>query len=284
MKNHLLSLTLNIFLLSSLITAVYCKSEQTQVNVKDNNSQLSVQENLKLQYEYEKVEIKKTDPNCSDANKQNCTNFSLSYDKFKSGALKDIINSKILDFILNNIYSAENGKKFSSIDELINQFFKDYYEVLILKEKEKSDYPAFPWILEIQGDVKYINEHFISYELNHFIFTGGAHPLSGVNYFNFNLSSGETLNLKDVFKKGFESELDKLIEKYFRKTYNLKPDQPLTEILFENHITHNNNFLLLSDGIEFCYNEYEIAPYAAGIIKVKIPKSELTNLLNDNFK
>ncbi|MGB9696848.1 MAG: DUF3298 and DUF4163 domain-containing protein [Ignavibacteria bacterium] len=284
MQKHLLSITLNIFLLSSLIITVYCSPNQTQEKIKNNEPQPPTQQNQQNNYEYEKVEIKKTVPNCTDANQQNCTNFSLTYDKFKSGTHKDAINSKILDFILNNVYSTEDKKKFSTIDELINQFFTDYFEILVLKEKEKSDYPALPWMLEIQGEVKYISENFISYELNHFMFTGGAHPLSGTNYFNFNPATGKILNLGDVFKKGFDSELDKLIEKHFRSSYNIMPGQPLTEILFENHISHNNNFLLFPDGIEFCYNQYEIAPYAAGILKVRIPKSELVNLLNENFK
>lgn len=281
MKKYFLSITLNILLLSLLITTVYCKSEQTQSKTKNKDLKLSTQQN---NYEYEKVEIKKTVPNCTDANPQNCTSFSLTYDKFKSGIHKDVINSEIVNFILDSVYSSEDRKKFSTIDELINQFFTDYFKMLTLKEKEKSDYPALPWTLEIQGEVKSITENFISYELNHFTFVGGAHPLSGVNYFNFNPATGKVLNLKDIFKEGFDSELDKLIEKYFRTTYNLKPDQPLTEILFENHISHNNNFLLLPDGIEFCYNQYEIAPYAAGILKVRIPKSDLLNLLDGKFK
>ena len=32
-----------------------------------------------------------------------------------------------------------------------------------------------------------------------------------------------------------------------------------------------NNFLLKNDSIEFLFNQYEIAPYAAGLISVTIP-------------
>jgi hypothetical protein len=235
-------------------------------------------------YEYEKVEIKKSDPSCTTANTENCTNFSLTYDRFKSGTHKDEINAKILDFILNNIYSTEEKKKISTIDDLINLFFSDYLEIKKQEEKEKSDYPIQPWTLEIVGEVKHISKNLISYEVSYFIFTGGAHPLSGTYYFNFNSSTGKVVSLQELFKKNFDSELDKLIEKHFRAIYELKPNQPLTEFLFENHINHNDNFLFLPDGIEFCYNQYEIAPYAVGIIRVKIPKSELSNLLNDEFK
>lgn len=284
MQKHLLSIVLGILLLSSLLVAVYCGPNKTQGKFKDKEPQPSPQQNQQNNYKYEEVEIKKTYPNCNTTDQQNCTIFSLTYDKFKSGIYKDAINSKILNHILNNVYSTEDKKKLSTIDELINQFFTDYSQSLDLKEQEKSDYPALPWTLEIEGKVKHLSENFISYELNHFIFTGGAHPLAGTNYFNFDPVTGKVLNLEDIFKKGFDSDLDKLIEKHFRLTYNIKTGQPLTEILFENNITHNNNFLLLPEGIEFCYNQYEIAPYAAGILKVRIPKSELVNLLNDNFK
>ena len=41
----------------------------------------------------------------------------------------------------------------------------------------------------------------------------------------------------------------------------------------------SKNFLLKSDGIDFLYNAYEIAPYVVGVTVLKIPYEALTDVL-----
>jgi hypothetical protein len=47
-------------------------------------------------------------------------------------------------------------------------------------------------------------------------------------------------------------------------------------------IVPNNNFWLSDNGIHYSYNEYEIAPYAMGVIDVVVPYSELTEIISPN--
>jgi hypothetical protein len=44
-------------------------------------------------------------------------------------------------------------------------------------------------------------------------------------------------------------------------------------------IVPNENFWLSEKGIHYSYNQYEIAPYAMGVIDVTVPYSELTDIL-----
>jgi hypothetical protein len=49
--------------------------------------------------------------------------------------------------------------------------------------------------------------------------------------------------------------------------------------LFENQIRHNGNFAVTGSGIGFLYNQYDIAPYAAGQITVDLSFDELKGIL-----
>ena len=44
-------------------------------------------------------------------------------------------------------------------------------------------------------------------------------------------------------------------------------------------IVPNDNFWLSAEGINYSYNQYEIAPYSMGVIDVTVPYSELKNIL-----
>ena len=41
----------------------------------------------------------------------------------------------------------------------------------------------------------------------------------------------------------------------------------------------NNNFAITRDGLIYYFNPYEIAPYVAGIIQVRVPYEELRLIL-----
>ena len=52
---------------------------------------------------------------------------------------------------------------------------------------------------------------------------------------------------------------------------NLADLQEKTGITMLGDLYLTNNFLLTGDSIMFLFNQYEIAPYAAGLISVTIP-------------
>jgi hypothetical protein len=50
-------------------------------------------------------------------------------------------------------------------------------------------------------------------------------------------------------------------------------------VLMNSELYIPDNYLIDEDGVEFLYNEYEIAPYEAGTIKLKIPYKKLKPIL-----
>lgn len=65
------------------------------------------------------------------------------------------------------------------------------------------------------------------------------------------------------------------------KDFNAEiPDSLLMRGFFTiDDIVPNENFWLSEKGIHYSYNQYEIAPYAMGVIDVTVPYSELTDIL-----
>ena len=110
-------------------------------------------------------------------------------------------------------------------------------------------------------------------------FSGGAHGMYNYTYENYDLKNLKVLQISDIFKEGYAKTLNAELEKSLRKLYNIKPKQRLTAVLFDNKIEHNDNFILTEKAIVFCYNPYEIASYADGVIYLSVQLDNLKTVL-----
>lgn len=232
-------------------------------------------------YKFRKITIEKYYTPC-EGDSNECTYFALKYDEFISGAKKDAINSYITGYLVDSIYYGSNNGRNISIDDMINLYFSDYRD--IVEETAGTEYPALPWGLDINGNVLKINDLYICYSVDYYIFTGGAHPNGYTRFFNFRPLTAEIINTEDVFRKGFERKLNKLLEKKFREEFELPVSAPLSDMLFENKLEYNNNFTFGDDGITFLYNRYEIAPYVFGEIVLEILYGEINDILKEPYR
>ncbi|MNR42176.1 hypothetical protein D3C85_1606590 [compost metagenome] len=90
------------------------------------------------------------------------------------------------------------------------------------------------------------------------------------------------MSLSDVIKID-SNTLQRILEKNFRKEYNVKATDALNTVLFDNYLKPNKNFYFNSSGLAFMYNPYEVASYAQGQIVVFIPFTELKPYLLPAF-
>lgn len=103
-------------------------------------------------------------------------------------------------------------------------------------------------------------------------FKGAAHPSTYLRALNFNLSSGEIMGIDYLLEVGeglregylLERLNQKLVEKVEREKLFLFPESlPLKKLPTEFYWDKNLH-------VHFIFQQYEIAPYAAGIIDVDI--------------
>lgn len=220
-------------------------------------------------------EYSKRHKNCSP-DSQNCTQIKINYIHLTEGKSKDIINSHIQNQ-LSKLYGFED-KSYKNMESMAEAFLNDYEN--FSKETEVID---IPWYLFCDVGIFFNSQYILCVAESYESFTGGAHGIYLTTYYNFDLNAGKLLLLTDIFKKGFEKKLNKIIDRKFREKNKLKPKDDLRDAgLFENLITFSYNFALDREGIDFHYNIYEIAPYVYGASDIKIKWDELRDIIPKN--
>lgn len=119
------------------------------------------------------------------------------------------------------------------------------------------------------------NDSILSYQATTDCYLGGAHGSYYVRYFNFDKKSGKLLNISDIVPADKEMLVLMAMEEQLCEDWDAKDLADLQEktgITMLGNLYLTNNFLLRGDSIEFLFNQYEIAPYAAGLISVTLPK------------
>ena len=122
--------------------------------------------------------------------------------------------------------------------------------------------------------------HVLSFYIDHYAFTGGAHGLQTRQYTVVNLWTGKEVRLKDIFKENSETQLSSILSDKIHEKNHLPTTQSLKDAgFFTDTIKPTDNFYITREGIGFFYNQYDIAPYTTGSIDVFIPFNELKDLL-----
>lgn len=119
------------------------------------------------------------------------------------------------------------------------------------------------------------NDSILSYQVNTDCYLGGAHGSYVVQYYNFDKKTGKLLNIHDIIPEEAEMFALMAMEEQLCKDWGAKDLADLQEktgITMLGDLYLTNNFLLKKDSIEFLFNQYEIAPYAAGLIGVTVKK------------
>lgn len=158
-------------------------------------------------------------------------------------------------------WKTELAENYDSESEFKDMF--QYYYSVEGKSVEKE-----------QGVGSEKQDSILSYQVTTSCYLGGAHGSHIVQYYNFVKASGKLLNIQDVVPAGKEKELLKAMEVQLCKDWDAKDMTDLQEktgITMLGDLYLTNNFLLKNDSITFLFNQYEIAPYAAGLISITIP-------------
>lgn len=138
--------------------------------------------------------------------------------------------------------------------------------------------------LKVKADV-HVFDNTLSYTIDGYKFTGGAHGTSWQTGLNYDLTNGNLLALHDFLNDAQIEALPPILrENLCNKRGVFEGDyyEALTRLgYFPNEIIPTENFRVTSDAIEFIYNPYEIGIYAVGLTTIKVPFEVLDNLLQE---
>lgn len=179
-------------------------------------------------------------------------------------------------------YAQVSGMKNTTAQKKINQ---------VLLNDAKDAYKAYQQMLqdekEIQGDdfciefpyscdfdyqtyykVKYTENNKLSILVYDYLYEGGAHGMGWVTSYNFSTTTGKQIKITNVF----DSKSDYTNVRKYAYNYMKKHD----DVFYVNKesdvpVHKSSQFFYTTGGIYLVFQEYEVAPYAAGFPQVKIP-------------
>lgn len=132
--------------------------------------------------------------------------------------------------------------------------------------------------------IQYNSKELLSYSIQRFDYTGGAHGMTTDSCFTILMKEGRILKQSDLFEDQVLDNVSVLITNQLANDNNEKDPMKLEEQGFFSvkEIFPNNNIYASDKGVTWIYNPYEIAAYALGVIKVTIPYEDLKPYLKPN--
>lgn len=165
-------------------------------------------------------------------------------------------------------------------EEAVSQYIED------VKAEFRANETWEMYSEELTGRVEYGVDNILNYRILENSFAGGAHPSAVTTIFRFNASTGEFITLDNVFPFHQQKELKDLLLKRLMQKQKVNS---LEELNAKGYLEWmdmfiSNNFALRADSIEFYYNEYDIAPYAAGASTICLSYEETQELMDKEFR
>lgn len=180
-------------------------------------------------------------------------------------------------------YPVIKGLKDKSIEKQINSMiendvitFRDRLSKAAKKNKDKSikeNHKLLPYLAYTTFKVINVNDDFISFYIDYYELTGGAHGSTFRKSYNIDLKTGKVLNLNDVLKD--IPNYKETIDKYIYDEISKKPEVYFIDSF--KGIYGDISFNLDKSNLIIYFQQYEIAPYSSGIIEFKIPILSLSS-------
>lgn len=189
--------------------------------------------------------------------------------------LAKAVNAALREEVI-SLLNFEDSLDVESLEHAVTSFHKGYENLRALYPDE-----APGWKAEIFAEVTYEDEHWVSIQLNAYIFTGGAHGYGSVRFLNFDKHKGTELQPWQLFSN--QGGLRQLAESRFRQQEDIPENQPINSTGFmfeENRFSLPENIGLTQTGVTLHYNQYEVASYADGPIELTLPFTEVRKFMN----
>lgn len=185
-----------------------------------------------------------------------------------------------INVIIPQIKGLKNENKQNDINDKIIKWTENWInEVKQIADEYFKEGPTPIMPYQLYARYKIVNRHdIISFYIDYYQFTGGAHGITNRIAYNVDELTGEELQLKDIFKGSFNYK--DIINKEINRQISKDPDRYFTGKDGFNGISDKQNFYVKNNGIIVYFGLYEIAPYASGISEFFISNK----LLEGNLK
>ena len=189
--------------------------------------------------------------------------------------------------IVKNLDGSEKVNEF--IEEKVNNIVQEFKDNINDWDapSDLSDMSSGLWI---NFETHLLNSDYISFRLViSEYYLGAAHPNNYSFSLNYNLKNSSEIKLNDIFNVNQKEYLSRISDLALidlaNQSENLEMslDPGMLESGTDAKLENFDNFNLTEDGIAFNFDQYQLAPYAAGEFHVIIPYQELNDIMLDEF-
>jgi hypothetical protein len=188
--------------------------------------------------------------------------------KEKTDIMETDLNIPVVSGQLETGVLAAINKRFEEdamkLKQTLEAEVKDY-----AADCEAAGYPIRPYQLFTRYQQCSLNDDILSLYVDYYQYTGGAHGMTNRQAYNIDLKSGKLLSLAELFKPGYDYKA--VIDKEISRQITLDPEPYFEGEMGFKGIAPEHNYYLEGENLVIYFNQYEIAPYAAGICEFKIP-------------
>lgn len=152
---------------------------------------------------------------------------------------------------------------------------KDYEEVKAFQTIENNYIKSINYIGQRKNIVTF-GEYTYAYE-------GGAHGLFGNRYFNIDTQKKMLITLNDVFVQEKQENLLNLLWDNYEEHYSVIEGENKLTFKDRKDFYISKEFYFTPYGIYFVYPPYELGPYAAGEIQLKLSWDNIQDLITEEY-
>ena len=210
----------------------------------------------------------------------NEVNYTVDFPEGKNTALNTII-AEYFSKIMGGDYDGD----YANGESLVNFYAKKALKELT-DDRDIEDERIYTDELTIQKT--YETEHIVTFEIQTYVFTGGAHGYGVCCGVTFRKSDGQQINMNVLPNNiAWNENWKKLMKEGLKEYFRVKTDRELEECIkvdINDLPLPETEAYFNEKGLVMIYQSYEIACYAAGQPSLVIPYSKLEPYMNTTGK
>lgn len=184
-------------------------------------------------------------------------------------------------------YPLDLASEYPVVEETVDSMLAKERAAFLapIADPEFVSYSPGPLTLDIQYETASFSPDYLSLSFVIYTFGGGAHGMTYFETFTFDLANGVELSLDDIFRP------DAAYLEVIAPLAQAALAEPLGEMADAEWIAQGTapvaenyqNWVLTPDALVFTFEQYQVAPYAAGPQTVTIPLSDVQDILAPEF-
>ena len=202
----------------------------------------------------------------------------------------------LYEYICDTAFTSWDQETEAWVDDILEQIQKEYasnstnllqYAQEYLNEMGKEYFYGFSNYQEV-GAPRH-DYRIVSLLVLSSVYSGGAHPNSVQTAWNLDMEQKQLLRLEDVIYPESAATLGEMVKQKIDDAFRplgegaLFPDYGETVASAFNGDPMTPYWYFNDQGLVIFFNQYELGPYAAGIIKTAFPYEELEGILREEF-